>query len=191
MKQGKIQEKILLLKVQNQDERAFSAIYDLYINKIYRYIYFKVASELDAEDLASNVFLKMWSYINSEKAEKINNLNAFLYKIARNLVIDYYRTKNEEVLTNDSEILLQIEDVNSNLGEQIEINSEFEQVYRLLPKLKKEYQEIIILKYVEELNTKEIANVLNKNHGAVRIMLHRALNALKNIVNENTNPKPD
>jgi RNA polymerase sigma-70 factor (ECF subfamily) len=187
MKQGKIQQKILLLKVQNLDEKAFSAIYDLYINKIYRYIYFKVPNELDAEDLTSNVFLKMWHYLNSAGAREISNLNAFLYKIAHNLVIDYYRAKNEDILNIEAEILAQIQDKNNDLGQKIAINSDLEQILKALPGLKKEYREIILLKYVEELSTKEIAEVLAKKRGAVRILLHRALNTLKKIINEQNN----
>jgi len=183
MKNSKIKQKILLLKVQNLDEKAFSAIYDLYVNKIYRFIYFKVPDELEAEDLTSNVFLKFWNYLNAEKSSPINNLNAFIYKIARNSIIDYYRTRNETIAL-DEAYLQQIQDDRADIAHKAEIDSEMEQVVKALPQIKEEYRDVITLKHIEELNTKEIAEILDKSHGAVRILLHRALKSLQQAINE-------
>lgn len=186
MKNNKIKQKILLLKVRNLDERAFTAIYDLYVTKIYRYIYFKVPSEIEAEDLTSNVFLKMWSYVNSENAKQIDNLNAFIYKIARNSIADFYR-KRDDAIRPDENFLQQIKDENNNLAVQVEIDSQVEQIKNVLPKLKEDYREVITLKYIEELNTSEIASILDKSNGAVRILLHRAIKTLKETLNDKDN----
>lgn len=176
----------LLFRAKNKDPEAFSEIYDLYVERIYRFIFFKVANAEDAQDLTSEVFLKTWQYINDGK--EVKNLNAFFYKIARNLVIDYYRKKSL------SQTNVSLENENENLEGQIkaaksetenlETKLAMEGVEKKLRELKDEYREAIILHYVDELSIKEIAEVLDKKKGAVRVLLFRALNTLKDLMDE-------
>jgi RNA polymerase sigma-70 factor, ECF subfamily len=177
-------EKILFLRVKNKDHQAYGEFYDLYIDKIYRFIYFKVNSVDDAQDLTSEVFLKVWQHIRDDK--KIRNLNAFTYMVARNAVIDFYRQKcrkeeNEESAT-DNNITL-IDQESDLLVKQIK-DSEAAEVLAELKHLKDEYREAIILHYLDQLSIKEIAQVLNKTPGASRVLIHRATNALKEAVNK-------
>lgn len=177
-------EKILFLRVKNKDHQAYGEFYDLYIDKIYRFIYFKVNSVDDAQDLASEVFLKVWQHIRDDRS--IRNLNAFVYMVARNAVIDFYRQKcrkeeNEESAS-DEHITL-IDQESDLLMKQIK-DSEASEVLAELKKLKDEYREAIILHYLDELSIKEMAEVLGKTPGASRVLLHRALNSLKAAINK-------
>jgi len=185
MKSSKFQEKLLLLKLKKKDPEAFTQIYDLYVTPIYRFIYFKVATKQDAEDLTSEVFLRLWQYI-TETEETINNLRALIYKTARNLVIDSYRRKAKQDVTRDEELLNNIEDIRQqNLLSQIDTGLEMKNIELILRRLKDEYREIIILRFIEELSISEIAKILDKSKGSVRVLLHRALKVTRELLNQN------
>lgn len=178
-----ITEKILFLRVKNKDHEAYGRFYDLYIDKIYRFIFFKVNSIEDAKDLTSEVFLRTWQYIKEDK--KIKNLNAFVYMVARNCIIDFYRSRsrkeeNEEFVSESHFNIADKQLIAERLGEDLEVS----EVLQALTELKDEYREAIILHYLDELSTKEIAQILEKTPGAVRVLVFRALNALKEAINK-------
>ncbi|MFA6422381.1 MAG: RNA polymerase sigma factor [Candidatus Buchananbacteria bacterium] len=179
-------EKILFLKVKNKDKEAFGKFYDLYISRIYRFIFFKVNSVHDAQDLASEVFLKVWQYVREDK--EIKNLNAFTYMVARNSVIDFYRQKSKK---GDREELIEenciprVIDEDNDLAEKHNLSIDIASVLAGLDNLKDEYKEIVVLRYLDELSIEEISQVLGKSKGAIRILTYRALNALKDCLKKN------
>lgn len=179
--QNWLKEKILLTRLKKKDPDAFSEIYDLYVSKIYRFIYFKVSSVEEAEDLTSEVFLKTWQYINEGKGE-IKHIGALLYRIARNIVIDYYRERAQKEKMND-ELTDDLEIASDELR-KLNVNLEMENIEKNLRKLKDEYREVIMLRFIEELSISEIAQVLEKSKGAVRVLIFRALETLKEILNQ-------
>ena len=102
MSRKTLKNKLLVIQLKSKDKEAFARVYDLYVVKIYRYIFFKVSNQNEAQDLTSEVFLKAWEYINSPSFKQVNNLNGFLYRIARNIVVDYYRQKkNRDIYEGD------------------------------------------------------------------------------------------
>lgn len=183
MHKSSLKEKYLIFKVrQNKDADAYGQLYDYYVDRIFRFILFKVSSIEEAEDLTSEVFLKTWEYVNNG-AGKIKNLNALLYKVARNAVIDHYRAKSSNAVATDEERMELIQDKRDLEGEanaKIEILN----IEKHLAKLKDAYREVIILKYVEEFSIGEIAEIVDKSRGNVRVLLHRALQALREISGE-------
>jgi RNA polymerase sigma-70 factor (ECF subfamily) len=183
MKEPNLQKKYLLFKAKNKDPKAFSKVYDLYVERIYRFVYFKVSSQEQAQDLTSDVFLKTWQAIIDGK--DIRNLNAFIYKVARNLVIDYYRQerKREVALEQDEVEQQQITVVLDQLKE-VETKLEVEKIEAKLKELKEEYREVIILRFIEGLSIKEIAEIVDKKTGTVRVILYRAINTLKDLMSE-------
>ena len=158
--------------------KEFSKIYDKYIDKIYRFVFLKVNSPEVAEDLTSETFLRGWQTFKIQNSKfRIQNPPAFLYQIARNLVVDYYREKGRvQVVSADYRII----DPRINLEEKANLNSDFEQVRRALANLKDEYQDVIIYRYLDELSVPEIAKVMEKSEGTIRVLIHRALAALRN-----------
>ena len=168
--------------------KEFSKIYDKYIEKIYRFVFLKVSSPEVAEDLTSETFLRGWMAFreqrtkNNEQRTKIENPPAFLYQIARNLVVDYYREKGKFQIVSAQDY--RIVDPRINLEEKANLSSDFEEVRAVLVSLKEEYQDVIIWHYLDELSIPEIARILDKSEGATRVMLHRALKALRTIINE-------
>ena len=166
-------------------KRHFIKLYDQCASRIYRFIYLKVNSPEDSEDLTSEAFFKFWKNIKSNKEKglnnkKINNPRALLYRIANNLVIDFYRKKSrtELALDPDDSILTKIRD-KTDLGAKVRIDSDMEGVKKALGQLKDEHQSVIVWRYLDELSNKEISQILGKSEGATRVIVHRAMNALK------------
>lgn len=160
----------------SQFQKQFGAIYDKYIEKIYRFVFLKVNSQEIAEDLTSETFTRGWESFKRQKCD-IKNVQAFLYQIARNLVIDHYRQKGQAQLVSvDAMPLL---DESMDLEERAILKGEVSQVKAALANLKDDYREVIIWYYLDELSVPEIAKILGKSEEAVRVQIHRALNALK------------
>jgi len=158
-------------------KRVFSEIYDQYIEKIYRFIFLKVGSEEVAEDLASETFLRVWEKFRDEKKNPIENPKAFLYQIAKNLVIDYYRKKGQvQTISAESDL---IGDPRQDLEEKALLASDMDRVRLALAKLKQEHQNVIIWHYLDDLSISEVAKLLNKSEQATRVLIHRALKALR------------
>ncbi len=177
---NKIKEKILLAKIKAGDKDAFGDFYDLYVDKIYRFIYFKVSRVQEAEDLTSEVFLRVWQYLRDGIA--IDNVKAFLYRVSRNVVIDFYRKNygKETINLEDSDVIDSLKA--DNLIEKIDTKLQVEDINKKLDNLKEDYKEVILLRFVEEYSIGEIAEIMARNKGAVRVLLHRALEKLKKMV---------
>jgi RNA polymerase sigma-70 factor (ECF subfamily) len=176
----KISEKILIYKIRTKkDAEAFALLYDEYIEKIYRFIFFKISHKQEAEDLTSEVFLKTWNYLTEDQAAPVRTFGGLIYSIARNSVIDWYRKRAK---ASEYELAEEIADVAGvDMAEKININQETEQLLKLVKTLKQDYQEIILLKFIEGLSVSEIARILGKKNIAVRVTIHRAIKKLKEL----------
>ena len=162
--------------------KIFSKIYDQYIDKIYRFIFLKVNSQEIAQDLCSETFLRGWQTFK-EKNEEIENIQAFLYRIARNLVTDHYREKGKAKVI--SAEYWEVTDPRQNLEEKSLLKSDFDNIRMALASLKEDYQDVIIWHYLDDLPIPEVAKLLGRTESATRVLLHRALKALKNGLNQN------
>jgi len=159
--------------------KKFSKIYDQYIDKIYRFVFLKVSSQEIAQDLTSETFLRAFE---SMKTNNIENPQAFLYRIARNLVTDHYREKGRTQIV--SAEYTPIIDPKGDLEERAILNSDMEQVRLAINNLKEDYQNVVIWYYLDDLPVPEIAKMLDRSEEATRVLLHRALKALKNELKE-------
>jgi len=165
----------------NITSEVYGRLYDLHVKPIYRFVYFKVNSREEAEDLTSETFLKAWDYISkSNKANQIRNLRAFFYQVASNLVVDFYRKKSlfpvpMGSLENNIEPL----DDKETCIEKMEKEVEISEVRQALKNIPENYGDIVIWYYLEDLKISEIAQIIEKTEGAVRVLIHRALKSLK------------
>ena len=141
----------------------------------YRFIFLKVSSQEIAEDLCSEVFTRGWESL--KKGQKIENPQAFLYQIARNLVIDHYREKGRYKTV--SADYVEMADPRLALEEKAFLNSDVDNIKLALSDINENYREIIVWRYLDELSVPEIAKMLDKSETAVRVTLHRALKSLK------------
>lgn len=156
--------------------KIFTQIYDEHIERIYRFIFVKVSSQDIAEDLCSETFLRCWEKFKEDR-DKIENIQAFLYTIARNLVTDHYREKGRAQIVSTDDVL--IADPRVDLEEQGQIGSDLNIIKAALTNIKEDYQEMIIWYYIDDLPVSEIAEMAKKSEGAVRVTIHRALKSLK------------
>lgn len=171
---SEIQDKTLLLKATQGNAEAFGLLFDKYSKKIYRFIYYKVPNTEIAEDLSSQCFLKIWEQISD--GQKIKKFQSWIYRIARNLVVDYYRNRQKEELP----LIYQIEQLESEVFKlNPEKNLDLEQLKKLLFTLRSEIREIVVLRFIEEMSIKEIAKIVDKSPGNVRVIIHRALQEIK------------
>lgn len=160
-------------------KKQFSKIYDKYLDRIFRFIFFKVNSKEDAEDLTAEVFLRTWQTFQDSEIE---NIRAFLYQTARNIVTDHYRKKSKEnPLSLESFPQLKAKD---SIQEKIERDFDFNLILEKIKNLREEYQEALFLRYVDGYSIKEIAQILGKTPENTKVLIHRALLALKKECNQ-------
>ena len=160
--------------------REFVKLYDQYAPRIYRFIYLKVNSPQDSEDLTSEAFFRFWQNL-ANKNNEISNPPALLYRIANNLVTDFYRKKSRtELITDPKEdsILAKVPDA-TDLNKKVNLDSDMVEVKKALSQLKGEYQNILIWYYLDDFSAKEIAQIIGRPEATIRVLIHRALTALK------------
>jgi RNA polymerase sigma-70 factor (ECF subfamily) len=160
------------------DIESFGELYGIYLDRIYRYVFYQVRNKATAEDLTEEVFLKAWEGIGKFKW-KGPPFQAWLYRIARNHIIDYFRTKRQQVPL-DEELTADDKEPEQEAGDK--------QTQRMLSRaifsLPQQQRQIILLKFIEGLENCEIAQILRKSQGAIRITQMRALEALRQKLNK-------
>ncbi len=174
----KITEKILFHQIKNGDEQAFTVFYNTYKDKIYRFIYFKVSSKEKAQDLLGDTFIKIYDYIR--EGNDIDNFQAFLYKTARNLVIDFYRAKKEDISLDDAPEITSSVDMEKQVGDKIAV----ENIKKYLSCIKSEYREAVHLHFFENFSFSEIATIIDQSEGNVRVRVYRGIKQLKEALKE-------
>lgn len=157
--------------------KKFSEIYDQNIDKIYRFIFLKVNSQEITQDLCSETFVRTWEKFKQGGGNPIQNPQAFLYRTARNLVIDHYREKGKSQMV--SAELTPIIDPREDLEEEAILRSDLHAITASLTELKDDYQDVIIWHYLDDLPIPEVSKLLDRSEAATRVLLHRALKALK------------
>lgn len=179
----KLREKALLYKVKaKKDPQAFGQLYDEYIDKMYRFIFFKVGTKEEAEDLTSDVFLKAWHYLTDERHVNVRSFSGLLYTIARSTLIDFYRKKSKRQEF-DLEQIPDIQLVQEDHGlTAITDTIDVKEILVAIKTMKQNYQEVILLRYMDDLSISEIAEIIGKNNTATRVLLHRALKLLQQMV---------
>jgi RNA polymerase sigma-70 factor (ECF subfamily) len=176
-------ENLLIKSAIAGDASAFGLLYDRYHTMIYRFIAVKVGRREDAEDLAHQVFLSAWQNIRQYR-DLGHPFSSWLYRIARNLVIDHYRARARkpdvslEVL--DVEGLLDPVAAHIDLPQKLEI----EKVLKTVRQLKEDHQDVILMRFVEDLSVRETARVMKRSEGAVKLLQHRAIKELQKILGE-------
>jgi len=172
-------------------KKEFSKIYDENVTQIYRFAFLKVGSKDEAEDITSQTFLKVWkSFKNEETKKDFKSIRAYLYKTARNLIVDHYRRAGAENKADDKMASKKVpfenivlKDENMRADEKAILSSEIAQIREALSKINEDYQNIIIWYYLDELTISEIADLLNKPESSVRVLIHRSMSALKKELN--------
>ena len=165
----------LIRRTMQGDASAYGDLYDRYIDQIYRYVFARVADRAEAEDMTEEVFLKSWEALIGSQPT-ITNFQAWLYRIARNLIIDHYRTKKATHSLDQIPVL----DDPGPLPERKVLDSlDNDRLVRAIQLLDENLQQVIICRFINGLTHAETAQVLETNENNTRIMQYRALKKLR------------
>jgi len=169
-----------LVNEARTNANAFSELYRRYVKKIYNFFYYHTFNISESEDLTSITFEKALSHLNTLKPQ--TNFSAWIYKIAHNSLIDFYRQNNKYKNQQNIEDIQLITE--TNFEHDLEKKELVEILVKQLYSLPESYKEVVVLKYQQELSNKEIGNVIGKSEGAVKQILQRALKELQRKMSE-------
>lgn len=175
---------IALINNAKTNPEAFGLLYERYVDRIYNYVYYRVGSTGDAEDLTARVFFKALKSIGSYRHMGLP-FSAWLYRIAHNLVANYHRdrSKAEEISIEN----LSIVDTN-RMAYPEEFAAERQEnafLMKLVNDLSPQKRELIILKFIDRLSNEEIGKIFGKTEGAIKSLYHRTLVELKERAKQN------
>ena len=166
----------LIRQAQRGDQESFGILYERYLGQIYRYIYYRISSAEDTEDLTESVFIKAWGAIKNYQIQTTPFL-AWLYRIAHNSIIDFRRTQKYEFI--DIETQYNLPDDQPSMERQLVFSGQWEIVQQALALLDPVQQEVLTLRFWAGLSHEEIAKLLGRQDGAIRVIQYRALKALR------------
>jgi RNA polymerase sigma-70 factor (ECF subfamily) len=176
---ARLNEDELVCRAVGGDAEAFGDLYMCYLDDIYRYVFYRVRDEKRAEDLTERVFISAWEAIEGYQPRGYP-FSSWLYRIAHNAVVDYYRTDRDEKPLDA--IAFTLADESLGPEEALIKKREVSRLLKAMAQLSEEKQHLIILRFVEGLSHSQVAQILGKSEGACRVMQHRALAALSKIL---------
>lgn len=171
-------EAVLVQRAVGHDAEAFGRLYDMYVDRVYRHIYYRVGNEADAQDLTQQVFLKAWQAIDRYR-KTASPFVAWLMTISHNLVVDHYRARKDRAYL-EAEILAS--DSASSPERLAEASLEQQHLRRAILQLKADEQQVVMFRFMEGFEFAEIASLMKKREGHIRVILHRALVNLRQII---------
>jgi RNA polymerase sigma-70 factor (ECF subfamily) len=160
-----------------ETEKLFLQVYDEHADAIYRFCYFRLFNKEKAEELSQEAFMRTWEYLASGK--KVDNIRAFVYRVARNSIVDYFRKKKELSL---DELHEQGFDVSLEDASRWENIIDGRDAIRAISLLDEKYRDVLLLRHVDGLSVKEIASVVGETENAISVRLHRGMKQLKEIL---------
>ena len=170
----------LIARTQQGHVEAFGELYQRYLDPIYRYLRMRVNLESDAEDLCEAVFLRSFEALD-RYVERGHPFSAYLYRVARNLLADHYRRQPASVGLEEAD---HVEELDSDLDTVVIRREQVRGISEVLEQLPEDYREVIRLRVVLELPNESVAAWMERSPGAVRVLLHRALSALRQGLSE-------
>jgi RNA polymerase sigma-70 factor, ECF subfamily len=176
----------VLVKAQAGSDSALTELYNHYFERVYRFVYYRVSHKETAEDITEEVFVKVFK--NLRTLEKPAAFEGWLFQIARNLVIDHYRSKRAVVPLEEIENTLEYE---TNIVDIVNLQTQQLVFIKLLKELSPEQQQVIKLKFLEDIDNAAIAKIMEKTEGAIRVIQHRAITRLKELIENLTGTNHD
>lgn len=176
----------LLRRAQRYDPAAFDRLYELYAERIYRYVWYRVRDPDQARDLTADIFEHVIRGITTfqiSAKDTVAKFSAWLFRIAHNDLHHFYRrrVREEAARVSDQEAVQQPAE-EMDLSELVE-NREWEETLRAaIARLPEEQQEVLILRFWEQLSHAEVASLMGRSEGAIRVLQYRALSTLRNIL---------
>ena len=172
------EERVLVQRAIDRETAAFAELYDRHVVRIYRHIYYLVNDAREAEDLTAQTFLKAWEAVDRYK-ERGAPFVAWLLRIAHNLTVSHLRARRDHSELQDYYV---DQKMTRNPEQALEQTTDEEHVREAVLKLRAEQRQVIMLRFVEEMDYREVAAVIGKSVPAVRVIQHRALGNLRKLM---------
>lgn len=170
-------ESRLVRQAQSGDEAAFGGLYDLHAQAVYRFLLGNISNPQEAEDLTTEVFLRVWKAL-PDYEESGYPFSAFVFRIARNMLIDRYRSlgrKQPEVSIDE----IGLEELLPDPDQKIPDPQAYALLYEALQSVRDDYREVLVLRFLNDFSVEDIAEIMGRSAGAVRVLQHRALSAVR------------
>ena len=158
-------------------EQEFLKAYDSLSDAIFRHCYFRVSDRDKAKDLTQETFTKTWEYI--ARGGKVESVKAFLYRVANNLIVDEFRKKKELSLDRLSEMGFEPASVDHR---SIKAGAEMRELMETAEMLDKDYRDVVLMRHVEGMSVKEIAEIVGESENLVSVRIHRGLAKLRELL---------
>ena len=171
-------EQDLVHRAQNGDKEAFTELYETYFSKLYRYVVVRIGNRAEAEDMTQQVFVKAYKSISSYRWRGVP-FSAWLFRIAHNLVVDFFRKESKRPAVPLEESLVASDD---NVQQVVERRLDVERVMAATRQLTAAQREVISLRFAGGLAIAEVARVMGKSEGAVKALQHSAIAALRRML---------
>jgi RNA polymerase sigma-70 factor (ECF subfamily) len=167
-----------ILAVEARDNReAFGVLYERHVRRIYNYVYYRTGSAADAEDLTSRTFFQAMNNLHRYQVQAVP-FSAWLYRIAHNLVANWHRDTGRHRAAS-TDVLLGIASDDAEPQDTAEIGEERRELHQAIRNLAADRQQLLLLKYSEELSNDEIATIMGRTEGAIKALLHRTVKGLR------------
>jgi RNA polymerase sigma-70 factor (ECF subfamily) len=172
-----ITEDEILIRASQGDRQSFGLLYERYVDRIFNYVYYRTGNLHDAEDLTARVFQRAMNHIQNYTDRGVP-FSAWLYRIAHNLVANWHRdrSRKQEIPIDDLPVLPTKGD---HPERNLVLSQEQDALLRLIRRLPSERQNLLILKFVENMSNAEIGKIMGRSEGAVKSLYHRTLLALR------------
>ena len=172
-------ENQLVIRASARDQEAFSELYTLYFDRIYRYVRLKTGSPTEAEDITSAVFFNAWRTIDRFAPQRESSFAAWLFRLAHNAVVDRFRRARDIISLDATDKRPTLHAIQPGPEAQVERQIDIDELYTALHVLTAEQREVVLLRFVENLSAREVGDIMGKQEGAVRGMQFRAIEALR------------
>jgi RNA polymerase sigma-70 factor (ECF subfamily) len=170
------------------DKEAFGQLYELYVDRIYNYVYYRTGNAADAEDLTARIFVRAMQHIGRYRDQGVP-FSAWLYRIAHNLVANWHRDRSRrKIISLDDIAQWRMSDDSPEFTTQLLQDKEM--LLAAILRLPADRQELLILKFVERLPNAEIGDIMDRSEGAIKSLYHRTLLALREDLQEKTGAQP-
>jgi RNA polymerase sigma-70 factor, ECF subfamily len=170
----------LVKKAKGRDPEAFGLLYDEYVDQIFRYVYYKVGNFADSQDLTGQTFLKAFENVDSYEMRDVA-FSSWLYRIAHNLVVDYFRRESKRDNVPIEEQPPQ-PDTRGNPVDKVLADLDSEHLYRAMRKLTHNQREVLVLKFIDNMSNAQVAEIMGISVGAVKSTQKRGLLSLNRIL---------
>ncbi len=175
-----------LVEQAKTDPEAFGKLYELYVEKIYNYVYYRIGNQQEAEDLTAKVFHRALNHIPNYNNKGVP-FAAWLYRIAHNLVANWHRDRKRRKMVALEQVSLPSKKKDENPQQAAERSNERELLLEAIKHLPPERQELLTLKFVERMSNAEIGQVMGRSEGAIKSLYHRTLVSLKELLADHEN----